>query len=447
MSDGQCKKRHVVVIGAGFTGLAAAYELARRGIKVTVLEKDDQIGGLAGSFKINGCHIEKFYHHFFNNDEHVIKLAKELGCENELLRCVTKTGIYFDRRFFKLSTPMDVLQFKPLSLLNRIRLGLLILRAQRVKDWKPLDTITAEQWLLKLCGAEAYKIVWEPLLRGKFGPYASQVSAAWFWNKLILRGGSRSKTGAEMLVYYHGGFGAFAETIAAQIRAAGSKIQTGTRADGLAVEDGCIKAVKTSNGTIDADAVIATPALPIIAELVEPHVSNEYVEKLRSIKYLANMCLVLELSHNLSDIYWLNVNDAGFPFVGVIEHTNFQSAESCGGKHIVYLSKYLLQTDEPYKMSKEQVFELALPHIKRMFPRFDGSWVLRYHVWKAPYAQPFVGRNYSSLIPANQTPIKGFYTATMAQVYPQDRGINYAVRDGRSIGQSVAKVFESETAK
>lgn len=206
MSDGQCKKRHVVVIGAGFTGLAAAYELARRGIKVTVLEKDDQIGGLAGSFKINGYHIEKFYHHFFNNDKYVIKLAKELGCENELLRCVTKTGIYFDRRFFKLSTPMDVLRFKPLSLLNRIRLGLLILRARRVKDWKHLDTITAEQWLLKLCGAEAYKIVWEPLLRGKFGPYASQVSAAWFWNKLILRGGSRSKTGAEMLVYYHGGF-------------------------------------------------------------------------------------------------------------------------------------------------------------------------------------------------------------------------------------------------
>jgi len=446
MSDAHRKKR-VVVIGAGFTGLAAAYELARRDIKVTVLEKDNQIGGLAGSFKIDGHHLEKFYHHFFNNDEYVTELAKELGCENELSRSATKTGVYLDRKFFKLSTPWDVLRFEPLGLLNRIRLGLLVLRARKIKDWKHLDSITAEQWLLKLCGREAYKVVWEPLLRGKFGSYASQVSAAWFWNKLVLRGGSRSKAGAEVLVYYHGGFGAFAETIAAQLRADSGEIQTGVEAKGLVVENGRIKAVKTSNGTIDADAVIATPALPIIAELVEPYVPDEYVAGLRKVKYLANMCLVLELSHNLSDIYWLNVNDAKFPFVGVIEHTNFQPAESYGGKHIVYLSKYLLQTDEPYGMSKEQVFEFALPHIKRMFPKFDSSWVLGYHVWKASYAQAFVECNYTSLIPENRTPVGGFYIATMAQIYPQDRGVNYAVRNGFSISRLVAKTFESETAK
>ena len=156
---------------------------------------------------------------------------------------------------------------------------------------------------------------------------------------------------------------------------------------------------------------------------------------------------MLELLHNLSDIYWLNVNDEEFPFVGVIEHTNFQPAESCGGKHVVYLSKYLLQTDELYGMSEERVFEFAMPHIKRMFPKFDSSWVLGYHVWKAPYAQTFVERNYSSLIPTNRTPIEGFYIATMAQIYPQDRGINHAVRDGRGVGQLVAKTFESETAK
>ena len=446
MSNGH-RKEQVVVIGAGFTGLAAAYELARRDIKVTVLEKDNQIGGLAGSFKIDGHHVEKFYHHFFNNDEYVIELVKELGCENELLRRATKTGIYFDRKFFKLSTPWDVLRFKPLGLLNRLRFVLMILWAWKIKDWKRLDSITAEQWLLKLFGRETYKVVWEPLLRGKFGSYASQVSAAWFWNKLVLRGGSRSKAGAEVLAYYSGGFGAFAETIAAQLRAAGGEIQTGAKAEGLVVEDDSIKAVKTSNGTIDADAVIATPALPIIAELVEPYVSDDYVAGLRKVKYLANICLVLELLHNLSDIYWLNVNDVEFPFVGVIEHTNFQPAESCGGKHVVYLSKYLLQTDELYGMSEERVFEFAMPHIKRMFPKFDSSWVLGYHVWKAPYAQTFVERNYSSLIPTNRTPIEGFYIATMAQIYPQDRGINHAVRDGRGVGQLVAKTFESETAK
>jgi len=432
-------KNDVIVIGGGFVGLACAYELALQGISVTVLEKDDDIGGLASSFRVNGQRLENFYHHWFNNDQSLLQLVRELGCEENLLYRPTKTTVYLKNKFFRLSTPLDILRFTPLSFLGRIRLGLLVLQARRIKDYKQIEGITAREWLLKLCGPEVYKVVWEPLLRGKFGAVADEISAVWFWNKLVLRGGSRSKAGGEELVYYRGGFGALAQEIANAIKSAGGMVETGVNVEALLVEDGCVKGVETSQGRINAWAVIATCDLPAIADLAAPHVTDTYVEQLRKIRYLANVSLVLELSHNLSDIYWLNVNDPDFPFVGVIEHTNFEPAQTYGGTHIVYLSKYLPESAELYQMNREQLFKYSLPYIKQMFPEFDRSSVLHYHVFKAPYAQPVVECHYSQLIPENETPIKGFYIASMAQIYPEDRGTNYAIRQGRSIGRLVAK--------
>lgn len=438
MNDSR-QKSHIVVIGAGFTGLTAAYEISRQGIPVTLLEKDDQLGGLAKSFNIEDQLLDQFYHHWFNSDEHIIQLVKDLGLEDQLEYNPTMTGIYMNEQFHRLSTPLDVLRFKPLSFLNRIRLGLLVLRVHCVKDWRSLESMTAEQWLLKLCGKQVYEVIWRPLLRGKFGPFASEISAVWFWNKLMLRGGSRDKLGRETLVYYHGSFAAFAEKIARKIEENGGSVKTSTPAEKLIVQDGRIKGVQTPDGIIDTQTVIATCALPIIADLLEGNAPTQYLDELRKIEYLANVCLVLELRQSLSDIYWLNVNDPEFPFIGVIEHTNFQSTETCGDRHIIYLSQYLPETDKLYQMDNEQVFEFALSHIKRMFPKFDRSWVIRSHIWKARYAQPIVVRHYSKLIPEKQSPVKGLYIESMAQIYPEDRGTNYAVRQGQKIGKIVAK--------
>jgi protoporphyrinogen oxidase len=431
------RKPHVVVIGAGFTGLSAAYELSRHNIGVTVLEKDDDIGGLASSFKTKGQRLETFYHHWFKNDEHVINLIDELGSKDQMLSVPTRTGVYFQNEFFRLSRPVDVLRFKPLDFLDRIRLGLMVLKARRVKDWRQLESVTAQEWIPKLCGTKVYELVWEPLLRGKFGPFAPDISAVWFWNKLLLRGGSRDKAGNEVLMYYRGGFAALLEQIASEIDLYGGTIRTREPAERLVVEDGRVRGVQTCDGLIEAQAVIATPALPIIADLLEGDAAEEYLAELRAIKYLANLCLVIELSHGLSDIYWLNVLDRDFPFVGVIEHTNLVPAETYGGSHIVYLSKYLPETAELYQMEEEKVFEFSVPHLERMFQRFDRSWVQRYHVFKAAYAQPVVECHHSRNIPSNETPIDGLYIATMAQIYPEDRGTNYAIREGIRIAQRV----------
>jgi protoporphyrinogen oxidase len=431
-----------VIIGAGFTGLTAALELARRGVGVTVLEADPEVGGLAGTFDVNGERLEKFYHHWFTNDRHVNELVAELGTEERILYRPTRTGMYFANSFFRLSSPADVLRFTPLSLVDRLRLGLLALRARAVGDWRELEDLTAEEWLKRLGGEQVYRVVWEPLLKGKFGPYAGDVSAVWFWNKLKLRGGSRGKGGAEVLAYYRGGFAALADRVADEVRSLGGEIRLQTAATGLVVEDGRIAGVETADGVVPADAVLATQALPFVADMVAPHAPAAYVADLRRIEYLANVCLVLQLDRSLSETYWLNVNDPGFPFVGVIEHTNFEPAETYGGRRIVYLSKYLPESHELFQMSDDEVLRYCVPYLKRMFPAFDESWILDYHVWRARHSQPIVVKRYGALIPAVETPLRGLYLATMAQVYPEDRGTNYAIREGRAGGQLMATAVQ-----
>ncbi len=433
------KRANVVVIGGGFTGLSAAYELARRGIAVTVFEESDHVGGMGGSFKINGCGVDKFYHHFFRGDEHITGLAREIGLAARLRYARTKTSVYTGKRFYRLSTPLDVLRFRPLSLPDRFRLGMLVLRSRGLVDWRHLESETAEQWLIRQCGKQVYSVVWEPLLRAKFGSFAREVSAVWFWSRITERGGSHDRAGREVLGYIKGGFNAMAEGLGEKIRELGGKVQTGASAEAILIESGCVRGVRTPKGAIDAGAVIATPALPIIAGLLEGRVPQEYVNALRRIRYLANICLVLEMSRPLSDIYWLNINDPDVPFVGIVEQTNLLPVENCAYRHIAYLSKYLERDSEIYNMSAEQLLEFSLPHIRRIFSGFDRSQISGYRVCREAYAQPVIERHYSKLICPTETPVKGLYVATMAQVHPEGRVVNCAIRHGRQAAESVAR--------
>ena len=430
----------VVIIGAGFTGLSMAYELSKRGVSVILLESEAEIGGLAAAFDVNGEKLDRFYHHWFTNDIEIMSLIEELGLSSRVEINPTNTGIYYANNFFKLSTPWDLLNFKPLGIFDRMRLGLLALRARRVKNWKSLESKTAHDWLRELGGEGVYKVVWEPLLKGKFGPYAKDVSAVWFWNKLKLRGGSRGKGGEERLAYFKGGFVSLAEALAKEIEKMGGKIICSAPVSNILFNAGQWR-TEFNGQEIVSKRVIATTPLPITRKFIESWASNEYLESLDQIKYIGNVCLVLELCKPLSKTYWLNVNDPGFPFVGVIEHTNFESVETYGGHHIVYLSKYLPTSDRLYSMSKDEFLEYTIPYLQKMFPEFSTDWILDSHLWHAQYSQPIVVKHYGALIPKESGPVEGFHICTMAQIYPEDRGTNYAVREGRRMGREIAELF------
>ncbi|BBO33284.1 NAD(P)/FAD-dependent oxidoreductase [Lacipirellula parvula] len=427
-----------IIIGGGYTGLSAAFELVRAGIKPIVFEADSQLGGLAGSFDVGGVELEKFYHHWFTSDTHISDLVADLGETDRIVYRPTNTGMYFANRVFRLSTPLDLLKFSPLSFFDRIRMGKVALVARRIKDWKPLEDITAEAWLRKVCGNRVYDAVWGPMLAGKFGPFADKISAVWMWNKFKLRGGSRGKGGAENLAYYRGGFAALSQKLAERVVELGGEVHTSTPVQEIVVRDKRVVGVRTADGVVEADAVIATPALPLIDRLVGSELTEAEQKKIRSIEYLANVCLVLRLNRSLSGTYWLNVADPEFPYVGVIEHTNFEPVEAYNGQHIVYLSKYLPESSELFRMTDDEALDFSIPHLQRMFPEFSRDWIVAHNVWKARYSQPIVTLRYSEAIPASETSVDGLYIETMAQVYPEDRGTNYAVRNGRRIGREVA---------
>lgn len=437
----------VAVVGGGFSGLAAAYEATKAGLKTVVIERDAQPGGLAGSFEVGGARLEKFYHHWFTNDAAITDLVKELGAEGEVLHRETATGFHMANRIFRLSSPLDLLKFTPLSFPGRVRLGLMALRARAVKDWRKLEDVSCADWIRQMAGDEVWKTVWQPLMRGKFGPYAEQIGAVWMWNKLKLRGGSRGAKGREVLAYYKGGFQALTDRMVAEIRKQGGEVRLGEGALGVEAEGGAVSGVRTAKGFVRAKQVLLTTPLPIAADLAKGVLTPAQHKDLTRIDYLANVCLVLVLNRSLSSTYWLNVSDPSFPYVGIIEHTNFEPPASYQGKHVVYLSKYLPETEALYRMSPDEVLSHSVPHIQRMFPQFDRSWIVEHHVWRERYAQPIVCKRYGSLVPPRQSPLPGLWFCTMAQVYPEDRGTNYAIRDGRECGRQLVAAAKKGDAR
>ena len=437
-------KPQVIVIGAGFTGLAAARDLVRAGFAVTVLEAQDCVGGLAGAFATEGERLDRFYHHWFNSDREIMQLVSELGLEDQVTWQATRTGIYYNRSVYRLSSPGDLLRFQALPLVDRLRLGLLYLRARRVRDWQALEEYTAAEWLKHLGGHNVWRVVWEPLLRGKFGPWADRVSAVWFWNKIKLRGGSRSSTGREQLGYFQGSFARLAEALAQAIHAAGAVIRLSSPVSELSQGERGQWEVRGHWGALRADAVVITTAPALAAEMLASAAPQEALTTLRRTPYLANLCLVLELDRSLGSTYWLNVNDPHFPYVGVIEHTQFQHPACYGGRHVVYLSKYLVETDPLYQLTDAEVMDFSVPHLTRMFPAFRKEWVQRFHVWRARWAQPVVEPHYSALLPPKEGLLPGIFMTSMAHIYPEDRGTNHAVREGRGIAALVSQRLRRE---
>lgn len=435
----------VAVVGGGLTGLSAAYELSARGIQSVVLEAESRAGGLASSFEVAGGALDRFYHHWFRSDEAALALADELGLTDDITWSPTRTSLFYNSSPFRLSTPLDVLRFTPLSLLDRVRLGLLVLQARMVRDWRRLEPFTAREWIVRTSGQRVYEVVWEPLLQGKFGSYASEVGAVWFWKKIALRGGSRSRAGREELGYLRGGFQRLADQAALRVEQAGGEVRLGMQVTSIRREDGRF-VVQSSGGPVECDAVVLAVPLPIAADLTTTLIDGDTVERLRKVRHLANICLVLELNRSLSSTYWMNVSDPAFPFVGVIEHTNFQPTKEYGGRHIAYLSRYLSTDDPMWGMDDGAALDFTIPYLARMFPAFSRDWIVDAHVWRAKHAQPVVPTDYSNVRPPYRTSIPGLYMATMAHIYPEDRGTNYAIRDGRMVGGIVVEDLRAREA-
>ena len=435
----------VGIIGGGVAGLAAAHHLTKAGHFAEVFEQAPFLGGQASTFDVFGGRLERGYHHLFVSDTDMTDLIHELGLGDKLAWLESSVGFYVGGKVWDFATPMDLLRFKPLSLLSRLRVGFWTLVLQKTRGYRKFENITAKDWLSRRMGRRGYQVIWEPLLRGKFGAFYDKIGMTWIWGKVRLRVASRKGAGQrERLGYPMGSFGEVIDVLAQRVVQQGGAVHTSASVRRIVESGGAATALEVAledgpNERREYDAVIATTPSYVFTRLMPPMPPEhqDYQDKLESIKYLSAVLMVLVMDRPFTNKYWMNIADPGMPFVALIEHTNLIDRELYGGKHILYISNYPSRDSALYKMEAEELMDLFVPHLKKINPDFDRSWVIEYHHHRVDGAQPIVGVNYAAGIPDHRTPFRGLYLANTTQIYPEDRGTNYSVRMGRQVAQMV----------
>jgi protoporphyrinogen oxidase len=443
--------RRVAIVGAGVTGLVAGRELARRGFAVTLVERWPDVAGQASAFEVApGVWVERYYHHLFPSDREMIALHEEL-LPGQLEWHPSSVGIWARGRIYPFVTPRDLLAYSPLPLVDRLRLGFVVLRLVGRTDWEQMDDIGALEWLRRTCGERAVRSVWLPLMLGKFGDDAERIPLAWLWSKFVLRRGKGANAGRERLGYPRGSFRAICVAVADDIRAGGGTIEldrevTAIHADGdgFVVRCAAPTAYRRAPGSsapepgreLRADIVLLTTPTTLTASLVDW--PAEYRARLDAWTYRAAVVLLLELRRPYSDVYWMNVADMDVPFLGMVEHTNLVPAERYPGRYL-YVSNYVAPDDPLARLSPEELLRHYVAAMTLMNPSFSPDDVLRYWAFREDAAQPVprVG-NRHRLLPF-ETPRKGIYLANTTQIYPEDRGTNYSVRLGRDVAKVIAE--------
>ena len=424
----------IAIIGAGFTGLSAAFELIKKGHQVFVFEKDKAPGGLAIGYRKDKWQwsLEKHYHHWFTNDNSVLELAKEINYEVIIKR--PKTSVFVKNKIYQLDSPLTVLKFPLLSFFERIRMSMVIGFLKYDPFWKSLEGYKASIILPKLMGEKPYKMIWEPLFVNKFGKFADNISLAWFW--------ARIKKRTPFLAYPKKGFLNFANHLVKVIEQKGGSVYFNTEILELSSKDkpqikfGEI--ARPAGWRIENyDAVIVTTPSFLFLKIA-PQLPNNYKEKLGKLKSLGATNLVLRLNKPFfnDNTYWLSVCDKDAPIMAIVEHTNFMDKNNYNNEHLVYLGNYKSLNDPYFLMTKEEMLKKFDPYLKRINKDYYKN-IIGFELFKAPFAQPIIPINYSKILPSFITPFKNVFLANIEQVYPWDRGTNYAVE----LGQKVAKLL------
>lgn len=424
--------RHAVVIGAGLSGLAAARDLALAGQRVTLLESAPVAGGLASSRRLKGETVEHFYHFICRHDDFLIHLVNELGLGAQLHWRHTHTSFFHDGRHYKFGSPVDLLRFTAVPLVQRLRFGWHVTRSSLRSNWRWLDELPARAWLIENIGEDAYNVIWHPLLRIKFGDAYDKISAAWIWHRIWRVARSREgQFGRSVFGYLTHGSDTVVRALLDWLQAQPNvTIRTGVRVKMADVQNDAISGVQLENEHLPCDALISTVALPQLDRLV-PGQTSEYFNRVRQVQYIGVVCALFSLKRQFTPNFWLNINDPRISFNGVIEQTNLNHNLRQAGLNLLYVPYYLSTTEPRYRYSDSQVYDEYVPMLRLVNPLFDESWIEEFFVARAPYGQAVCTTNFAPLRPGHRTPIRGLYVTDSTQFYPEDRTLSAAIEQGR----------------
>jgi protoporphyrinogen oxidase len=433
--------RHIAVIGGGIMGISLGYFLSRAGHQVEVFEASASLGGLAGPINLpDGVKVDRFYHAILSSDSHLRELVNELGIAGKLKFRETKTGFYHSGRIYPMNGVLDFLRFPPLRWIDRFRLGLTILAAQAVRDWQEMERVGVEDWLVKWGGQRAFDHLWRPMLNAKFDGSFEQTPATYIWSRLVrMKSTRKGAAQKEMAGYLVGGYLSLIEAMRASIERSGGKVHLQAPINEVLVEGGKFAGLRISKEIQHFDAAVVTLQAPLFSRLIQkdgPEIES-YCRSLSKAQYLGIIAPLLVLDRPLTGNWTLNITDVRIPFTGVIETTAYIDPQDVGGHHLVYLPKYTAPGSPLQTLSNEEIQEMWLVELEKMFPDFDRGWIRYFLVHREKLVEPVhkLGTNDEML--TVETPISNLFLSTTSQIYPDLTNGESVTRHARTSAEKV----------
>lgn len=426
----------IAIIGCGISGMTLAKRLQEAGYSTEIFEKENAPGGIARGFKADGWQdsVEFFYHHWFQKDKDLLGLIAELGLSERVKFRTPTTVMYHKGKFYPFDTIPAAIAYPGLGYgIHKIRFGLAGVYLKLTKNWQALEKLTAKEWMTKYAGEFAYKTMWEPMMIGKFGSeYADRVNMAWLWARIYSRTTS--------LGTFDGGMQDLYDIFAQKLQDSGVKIHFNTAVSSISPEpDGKFSLRSEKEQWLNFDKVIVTTSPQSMLGLCDA-LPEDYKQQLAALKHLGAVVLCVRLKKPLSPqgYYWYNLpKSEGYPFLALVEHTNFVPKERYNGETIIYAGDYLPRGHEYFTLSAEELLHKLIPGFKKINPEFSEDWIIGATKFAADYAQPVPFVDHSKAIPAMETPLNGLYFISMSQIYPWDRGMNFAVRWAETLAKTI----------
>lgn len=428
--------RRVAVIGGGISGLASAFRISRLGHDVTLFESSAQLGGLGVSFPYGGGHLEKFYHCILPNDSALIRLIHDVGLDSDLLWRDTDMGFMYQGRTYPLNTASDLLRFTPLPLIDRLRLGLMGIRARYRGSAPELDEIAVDDWIRQQVGVRAFEVLWRPLLEAKIGDSYPAIPALWLSSRLA----REKNTKQEVKGCLRGGYHSLIDTVAERLRQSGTTIRLQTPVDAIERDaDGMV--LLFDSGTPEHfDTVVSTSPLLQFQTMTASLDLGPQITDL-TLDYQGVVSGVFLLQKPLTPYYWMPIVESGTTCQGIIEMSNLVPLERSGGLRVAYLVNYTHRSGELFAKPDDDLLGLYQDDLERLYPGTQSNIVDRF-LFRAPFVEPIWPLGYQSNRPPSTILPGRLYLSSTAQVYPRVNSWNSCCE----VVEEMASAFEADVA-
>lgn len=427
----------IAVIGAGPMGLAVAYELAKRGDAVTIFERDGRIGGMTAAVDFCGVQIERYYHFVCGPDETTFAYLREFGLYDKLKWTDTYMGFYYNGKLHDWGNPFALLRFPGLTMVEKLRYGLHVMRAKGISDWKPYDAFSSTKWIKDAIGDRAYDVMWKSLFHYKFYEFQDSLSAAWLGTRIKRVALSRKNLFQERLGYIEGGSEVLIDAIARRIRELGSRIELNADVQEI-VSEGAGSAAKVTGVRIRGevqrfDQVISTIPLPYLSRMT-PGLPAEERGKLEAIRNVGVVCVLLKLKKPFTRNFWMNINDPRIEIPGLIEYSNLNPSV---GATILYAPFYMPQTHSKYERPFGEFVQETVAAMRLIRPDWNPSDVVDGIASRYEYSQTVCSPGFFDALPPMRSGLSGLFLADTSHYYPEDRSIQESVKLGQHLADMV----------